>query len=82
MSKGKECNLLKFDSTIKVMRKETGIILAGSVGVIIGLTLFGVRTFLTKKRKAYDDYYADFHRHFEKRKKEDTNEGVEFLAVQ
>ena len=63
------------------MKKETGIILAGSVGVIIGLTLFGVRKFLIKKRKEYDDYYADFHRHFERKHKDDTNDGVEFLAV-
>lgn len=63
------------------MRKETGIILAGSVGLIIGLTLFGVRKYLSKKRREYDDYYADFHRHFECRKKDDSNDGVEFLAV-
>ena len=64
------------------MRKETGIILAGSVGLIIGLTLFGVRKFLSKKRREYDDYYADFHRHFERKYKDDSNDGVEFLAVQ
>ncbi|WP_373709818.1 hypothetical protein [Kaistella sp.] len=63
------------------MGKETGIILAGSVGLLIGLTVFGVKKFLTKKRKAYDDYYADFHRHFECIKKDDSNEGVEFFAV-
>ena len=63
------------------MRKETGIILAGSVGLIIGLTLFGVRKYLSKKRKEYDDYYADFHRHFERKNKDDSNDGVEFLAV-
>ena len=63
------------------MRKETGIILAGSVGLIIGLTIFGVRKFLLKKSREYDEYYADFHRHFERKNKEDTNDGVEFLAV-
>lgn len=63
------------------MRKETGIILAGSVGLIIGLTLFGVKKFLSKKRREYDDYYLDFHRHFECIKKDDSNDGVEFLTV-
>ncbi|MDQ0475882.1 MULTISPECIES: hypothetical protein [Chryseobacterium] len=63
------------------MRKETGIILAGSVGVLIGLTLFGVRKFLLKKSKEYDEYYADFHRHFERKNKDEANDGVEFLAV-
>ena len=74
--------MLKFESTNQDMKKETGIILAGSAGLIIGLTLFGVRKFLIKKRKAYDDYYADFHRHFERKKKDGTNHGVEYLAVQ
>lgn len=64
------------------MRKETGIILAGSVGVIVGLTLFGVRKFLKKKRREYDDYYIDFHRHFEKRTKDENHDGVEFIAFQ
>lgn len=63
------------------MKKETGIILAGGVGVLIGLTLFGVRKFIAKKKKEYDDYYADFHRHFERKQKDDANDGVEFLAV-
>ena len=63
------------------MRKETGIILAGSVGLLIGLTIFGIRKYLTKKSKEYDEYYADFHRHFERKNKDDLNDGVEFLAV-
>lgn len=62
------------------MRKDTGIILAGTFGVIIGLTIFGFRKFLSKKRKEYDDYYADFHRHFDRNTRDEANEGVEFLA--
>lgn len=62
------------------MKKETGILLAGSIGVIIGLTIFGVRKFLAKKKKEYDDDYADFHRHFERKNKDDHHDGVEFLA--
>ena len=63
------------------MRKETGIILAGSVGLLIGLTFFGVRKFLFKKRREYDEYYNDFHRHFERNNREDANDGIEYLAV-
>ncbi len=73
--------MLIFGFTISDMRKETGILLAGSLGLIIGLTIFGVRRFLIKKSKEYDDYYADFHRHFERKRKDDPNDGVEFLAV-
>ncbi len=74
--------MLNFQFTIKDMKKETGIILAGTVGLLIGLTIFGVRKFLIKKGREYDEYYNDFHRHFERKNKEDTHEGVEFLAVQ
>lgn len=63
------------------MKKETGILIAGSVGVILGLGLYGVRRFLLKKRKAYNDYYQDFHRHFEIKQPEDANHDVEFLAM-
>jgi TM2 domain-containing membrane protein YozV len=38
------------------MRKETGILLAGSLGLIFGLGFFGVRKFLLKKSKEYNDY--------------------------
>ena len=64
------------------MKKETGILLAGSVGLLIGLTIFGVRKFLLKKSREYDEYYADFHRHFERKNQDDANDGIEFLAVQ
>lgn len=64
------------------MKKETRVLLAGSIGVIIGFGIFGLRKFLSKKQKAYHDYYADFHRHFEKKEKEDAHHGVEYLAMQ
>ncbi|QDP85362.1 hypothetical protein FNJ88_07220 [Chryseobacterium sp. SNU WT5] len=64
------------------MNTKTGILLAGSLGLIIGLGVFGVRTFLKRKAKEYDDYYEDFHRHFVVKNKKEGNEGVEFLAVQ
>ncbi|KMQ70485.1 hypothetical protein [Chryseobacterium koreense] len=64
------------------MKKETGILLAGSLGVILGLGIFGIRKFLLKRHKDYEDYYADFHRHFDKKHREDGSHGVEFLAMQ
>lgn len=64
------------------MSAKTTIIVAGSLGLIISLGLIGVRRFLRKKAKEYDDYYADFHRLHIYRKSDDSNEGVEFIAVQ
>lgn len=60
---------------------KTTILVAGSFGIIIGLGILGVRRYLIKKSKEYDDYYADFHRHFDRKIKEESNDGVEFLAV-
>lgn len=63
------------------MKKETGILLAGSVGVILGLGIFGIKKFFSRKHQEYHDYYSDFHRHFEKKKKDEGNDGVEYLAM-
>lgn len=60
---------------------KTTILVASSFGIIIGLGILGVRRYLIKKSKEYDDYYADFHRHFDRKNGEDGNDGVEFLAV-
>lgn len=64
------------------MRKKTGILLAGSLGLIIGLSAFGVRAFILKKRKEYNDYYSDFHRHFDKSSLKENDDSVEFLSMQ
>jgi len=64
------------------MKKETGILIAGSLGLFIGLGFFGVRKFLLKKSKEYNDYYTDFHRHFENKHQDENPDGVEFLAMQ
>lgn len=63
------------------MNTKTGILIAGSLGIMIGLGIFGIKKFLKIKAKEYDDYYADFHRHFVRMKNEDGNDGVELLAV-
>ncbi|AZI33522.1 hypothetical protein [Kaistella carnis] len=60
---------------------KTTILVAGGFGIIIGLGILGVRRYLIKKSKEYDDYYADFHRHFDRKIREESNDGVEFLAV-
>ena len=62
------------------MKRDTGILLAGSLGVIVGLGIYGLKWFLTKKHTEYTEYYGDFHRHFDK-KYGDDNHGVEFLAM-
>lgn len=46
------------------MKKEKSILLAGTIGVLIGVSIFGIRRFIAIKRKEYDDYYCDFHRNF------------------
>ena len=63
------------------MKTETGILLAGSVGVLLGLGIFGIRKFISRKQQDYYDYYSDFHRHFEKKKKDEGNHGVEYMAM-
>ncbi len=64
------------------MKKETGILLAGSLGLIIGLGVFGVRRFFLKKAKEYHDYYSDFHRHFDRNPDDENPDGIEYLAMQ
>lgn len=63
------------------MSKETGILLAGGLGLLLGAGLYGFRYFLVKKSRDYDDYYEDFHRHFIRPSKT-THDGVEYLAMQ
>ena len=62
--------------------KRNRVLLAGSLGVLVGLGIFGVKKFFAKKHKDYHDYYSDFHRHFEKRYRDDGHHGVEYLAMQ
>ena len=63
------------------MKKETGLLLAGSIGLILGLTIYGVRRFWMKKEQEYDDYYNDYHRHFEKIPPQELSDGIEYLSV-
>lgn len=63
------------------MKRDTKVLLAGSIGVLIGLGLFGIKRFLSESNKQYQDYYTDFHRHFDKNNKKEEHHGVEFLAM-
>ena len=64
------------------MKTETGILLAGSIGLLVGLGIYGFRRFMSKKHNEYNDYYSDFHRHFEKHHREEGPHGIEYLSMQ
>ena len=61
------------------MKKETGIVIAASVGFLAVLGILKIKSFLNRKEKEYHDYYNDFHRHFEKKSEKDHYHGVEYL---
>lgn len=64
------------------MKKQHGILLAGVFGLILGLGYFGLRKYMDGADTDYEDYYSDFHRHFEKRYRAEASEGIELLAMQ
>lgn len=57
---------------------KTEILVAGTLGVLIAVGILGVRRYLRKKGEAYNDYYSDFHRHFEKRSPRHSDEEAYF----
>ncbi len=63
------------------MKKETGILLAGTVGFLTVMGIIGLRKILKTKQKKYEDDYSDFHRHFERRYRPEEHHGVEFLSM-
>ncbi|WP_144281351.1 hypothetical protein [Chryseobacterium echinoideorum] len=62
------------------MKKEVGVLLAGGVGLLAVLSFFGVKKILSKKSRKYNEYYSDYHRHFDS-KNHDDDHGIEFYAV-
>ena len=62
------------------MKKEAGILLAGSIGFSAALSFIGIKKILQRKQKKYNDYYADHHRHFHK-ENADEEHGVEYFAM-
>ena len=63
------------------MKRETGILVASSLGLIVGLGVYGFKLFLNKKQTDYKSYYGDYHRHFYDSGYDD-NHGVELFAMQ
>lgn len=63
------------------MKKEVGVILAGSVGLLAVLSFIGIKKVLGKKSKKYSDSYSDYHRHFDGKNQEDEYHGIEFYAL-
>lgn len=63
------------------MKKETGIIIAAGIGFLAVIGMIGLRKFLNRKSDDYDEYYSDFHRHFERRYRHDDHHGVEYLGM-
>lgn len=60
-------------------KEKRGVLLAGGIGFLAVFGLIMLRKFLNDQ--SYDQYYNDFHRHFEK-DTEDEHHGVEYLAMQ
>ncbi len=63
------------------MKKETGILFAAGAGLFAALGLIFLRRFLNTKHKEYDEYYSDFHRHFDKNDHHEEHHGIEFLSL-
>lgn len=63
------------------MKKEVGVILAGSVGLLAVLSFIGIKKVLGKKNKKYSDSYSDYHRHFDGKNQDDEYHGIEFYAL-
>lgn len=62
------------------MKKEAGILLAGSIGLLAALSFIGIKKILAKKQKIYDDYYGDYHR-IHSKKDADEEHGIEYFAM-
>ena len=65
----------------KKMKQAEKIILAGGVSLLTVLGIIGILKFFDRKHRKYNEYYSDFHRHFENSKDYDDSHGVEFLSM-
>lgn len=61
------------------MKKETGVLTAGFLGLIAVVGILALRKFLNNKE--YKTYYNDFHRLFDENSKEEEHHGIEFLSM-
>jgi len=73
--------LKSFCSNYIIMKRETGILVASSLGLLVGLGVYGFKLFLNKKDTDYKAYYGDYHRHFDDGSYDDHH-GVELYAMQ
>jgi len=62
------------------MKREVGILLAGGVGLLAVLGILGFKKILSNKQKKYNEYYSDYHRHFDNSNADDDH-GIEFFAM-
>ena len=63
------------------MKKEQGILLAAGVGLFAVLGMLALRRLLNSRHHEYNEYYSDFHRHFDKRYRNEDHHGVEYLSM-
>lgn len=68
------------EEIIDDMRKELGIILAGTAGLAVTLGILGLRRFLNRKNRQYLTDYSDYHGHFRMQNTEDHH-GIEYWAL-
>lgn len=64
------------------MKKETGVLVAGAVGLLAAIGLFVLKRILSNKN--YHAEYNDYHRHFSKatyKHSNDEHHGVEYLSM-
>ena len=63
------------------MKKETGVLIAGAVGLITAVGLFVLKKILSNKE--YYSEYSDYHQHFtpQSKKKNEDHHGVEYLSM-
>lgn len=64
------------------MKKETGVLIAGAVGLFAAVGIFVLKRILSNRE--YHAEYHDYHRHFCKKNQNYKNEehhGVEYLSM-
>lgn len=62
------------------MKKETTILMAGSLGLFAVLGFLALKKFLNNKK--YKLSYEDYHRHFESLQDDQTeDDGIEYYAM-
>lgn len=63
------------------MKKETGVLLAGTVGFFTVLGIMSFNTIMKRKKAKKCNLKEKFQDRYAKRYKSDDHDGVEFLAL-